>query len=210
VKRRLFNMLAGISLMLCVGIIVLWWRSRTTFESFYVVTRSGVMWSLGSAWSVGIMRVGEWHDPAQKWHTGWNRSPPLGLKDHSLPLLIFGGFGGARSQGETLMGVSLTYGDACAALDSSGDVLLGPPFPADNLTKLKLSRPMPFWSVNAPHNLVSIVLASPALLMLGATSGCRIFRYVRRRSGRCPACGYDLRATPDCCPECGAVPQKFA
>jgi hypothetical protein len=53
-----------------------------------------------------------------------------------------------------------------------------------------------------PHWFLVVLAALPAL----AWATARLRRIRRTRRGRCPACGYDLRASPERCPECGAVP----
>ena len=53
-----------------------------------------------------------------------------------------------------------------------------------------------------PHWVVSLLLAIPPALWLRAAAR----RRRSRRLGHCGSCGYDLRATPDRCPECGTVP----
>lgn len=65
----------------------------------------------------------------------------------------------------------------------------------------KLGRPVaavPYWA------LVLGAAVLPAL-WLGHTAYTRILGRWRRRGGLCAGCGYDLRATPDRCPECGTA-----
>jgi hypothetical protein len=59
-------------------------------------------------------------------------------------------------------------------------------------------------------NRESFVIVAPLWFLaagLAVLPGVRLVRSRRRRArlrpGHCPACGYDLRATPDRCPECG-------
>ena len=64
--------------------------------------------------------------------------------------------------------------------------------------------PMPFRNVVVPYWAVSVAAAAPSVAIMALTARRR--RRERRLSGGlCPSCGYDLRASPNQCPECGSL-----
>jgi len=57
-----------------------------------------------------------------------------------------------------------------------------------------------------PFAAVAALAFLPLLVQLALAARRRRQRSARLLRGLCPACGYDLRATPAHCPECGATP----
>ena len=56
------------------------------------------------------------------------------------------------------------------------------------------------WAVDVPYWALCAVFGSSLVVQRGY---CRSRK--RRHAGRCPTCGYDLRASPERCPECGTA-----
>jgi hypothetical protein len=79
----------------------------------------------------------------------------------------------------------------------------------DRNPMVTISRPAYCRSFVLPLWLVGL-LAAWLPVRRGMNGARQHARELRRQQGRCAACGYDVRATPYRCPECGAVPAEPA
>jgi hypothetical protein len=62
------------------------------------------------------------------------------------------------------------------------------------------------WAVTIPHwSFVLVFSILPTICIIRF-----VLHRKRLRKGHCPVCNYDLRATPQRCPECGNVPKATA
>jgi hypothetical protein len=161
VKRRLFNVMAAVSLVLCVATLALWWRSyRWLDEAGY--SRQASKLAVGS--SRGCLGIA--------WLAWSSPRPPQ-----------------ARDGWFHLSGAPFSYFLAKHWWERIG-------FARKHSVTANVIADTVFF----PHWLVVAATGLPPLLWL---RGRRRRRY--ERAGLCSKCGYDLRATPDRCPECGTA-----
>jgi hypothetical protein len=180
-RRRAFNFVAALSLVLCVAMCALWVRSYNVATvlalqkvasidgSHFVRCRSysleadrrGISYRVHSGKEIDFLPHG--------WSAGFaSRDPAIFESD-----VRFFGFGYSDSKSQFIQ--SLDHWHEWSWRE---------------------------WTV--PHwSLVLLLGFAPALAIK------RVLRNRQRRQpGHCPSCGYDLRATPDRCPECGREDDK--
>jgi hypothetical protein len=119
--------------------------------------------------------------------------------------------------------VVVAHGDAMSTRGRRWDHIIRPPFPALPVTGFNLqprflgflsgkgnvTPEIPFDAVSVPW-WPSTVVTGLLVIFLIRQSLIRRRKNLRKRQGLCARCGYDLRTTPDRCPECGTIPVKDA
>jgi hypothetical protein len=201
-KRRLFNIAAVISLLLCLGVIAVW------VDSYWHFSRVGVALSSVSACissDGGSINLSVERELRGGLFSRAPRAPAfltvrgrIGDRYDEKEMLaslieLIETDKKLGSHGEVEMRTSW-HGFGASSEDGFGPRLRGTPpdsLPPDHHV----------WHLCVPAwLLVAMTLMLPAVWMID-------HRKRRRRviENHCEKCGYDLRATPDRCPECGSV-----
>jgi hypothetical protein len=197
-KRRLLNLLTALSLVLCAASVVVWlrgyWRadllqlSRVEFRGLQMTDESYSVHSarggVGVSWGYTQFPFATRAD-ADK---ARGRSGSDGrFHFHASTLYWLQYAGGFYQQS----GSRLRFGFGARSINSV------PPTSGPAVIQRG-------WQVVLPWP--AIVPAAAALPAARLGLAVRRARHRRRlAAGLCPRCGYDLRATPDRCPECGAT-----
>ena len=149
VRRRLFNLAAAVSLVLCVAVGALWFDAGRAVKGVEVRTSVGGYWQFFSTKDgLGLLRVKRWPESAGVVGIGYNFSE--GLTTGSLPVFSWGSMGGARARVERIAFVELARGGVCVVIGPDGKILRVPPAPPSFGASMLSSR-MPYWKVVVPH-----------------------------------------------------------
>ena len=190
--RHLLNLLTALSLLLCVAVVALWVRSYFAADRFAVMPlavrpdgfRAGVYtaYTWRGVLSVGAIRHD--FDPAT--------TPAQLYQMHLRSFLARRAEGGWVWRSQAPETFPETAGKP---LSRWGFVGWG----------FNRSEDPGHWGTGVGWSTPSWFLLLLCSLLPGLRLMSALRRRLRGRTGRCPSCGYDLRATPGRCPECGTI-----
>lgn len=191
-RRRLFALLSALSLLLCIATAVLWARSYSTSDS--------LVWIAPHRYCV---RIGANAGHLFAWSLG-----PFTKEDDDLWQSVFGTW------------PKLSYGRAARGPEEEFERAFEAWVPTPHFHWHRWGlRAYSFnpWTMDTGHGAAPVPAgwgaAAPLwfpFLLFAVYPAWRLRTILidRRhaRAGHCRRCGYDLRATPQRCPECGTVP----
>jgi hypothetical protein len=175
--RGLINLLTVLSVLLCAAAVVLWVRGHIVEDRLVWRNVNGARWVSSAPGHLVIgFELANWSAwPTNGHGVHYESGPPQPVAEHVARMLVLSI--GPRDTFEQRQGMGF------------GWYRWRPVSRASHFARLVV----PLWAV---------VVVTGALPLWRAV---RTRLRPRRRSGLCHACGYDLRATPDKCPECGAL-----
>jgi hypothetical protein len=181
--------LAGMSLVVFAATVILWVRSHFVFEHVDW-SSSNTLWEINFEYGLEFSELSPWFGSRRR---GWHS---YATSDWSHELILHDD----NRQPFWLSNGSIYYGrfQSTLPLNPDGSVYEGP---ADfDVRSFPQSRPvtccyffLPYW----------IAMASLLVLPVGTVAKWATERSWTRSRAVCAKCGYDLRASPSRCPECG-------
>src|SRR4051794_3189296 len=190
VRRRMFNVLSLLSLLLCSATVVLWERSYRLEEYLY--------YEAGSAGCSDQYGVLQWRGRIQieRLQNGANSTDPEQTRNGRW---TFGRHVGVESNPKAVIRIDLRWLFDFGELGVPKRGVFDEPMFASGQAQINLSSPPPATISSYtifPHALLTAIAGlAPAIWLLRWL--------IRRRRGRrearighCRHCGYDLRATP--------------
>jgi hypothetical protein len=198
--RRLLNLLTLFSLLLCVAATAMWVRSYITQDGWtYIRGSAGPGWHLQRTTNVGCNQGEMVVSETDHWTLAADDVGRRVVASKTERKDGTAGFYWHTTDTRSFYWNPARRGDPLwRRLGFQGNHLLHVR-PVADLGYVQRSR---LWRVGVPHWALALATGLPCALWF--------LRWRRRRrrgkTGKCPSCGYDLRATPDKCPECGKSP----